>query len=100
MMFIRNKKGIRAKERLVCNIINYMEEDDKDHCCAHQFAAITAYVGELYVGNFHCYLHVLRGLGACLYIRQRFTVLSMITFWGSESSSSARGRAMLWRRRL
>ncbi len=24
--YIRNSKGIRAKERLVCNIINYMEE--------------------------------------------------------------------------
>lgn len=27
--YTRGKKGIRAKERLVCNIINYMEEDDK-----------------------------------------------------------------------
>lgn len=27
--YIRGRKGIRAKERLVCNIINYMEEYDK-----------------------------------------------------------------------
>ena len=27
--YIRGKNGIRAKERLVCNIINYMEEPDK-----------------------------------------------------------------------
>ncbi len=27
--YIRGKNGIRAKERLVCNIINYMEEYDK-----------------------------------------------------------------------
>lgn len=27
--YTRGKKGIRAKERLVCNIINYMEEYDK-----------------------------------------------------------------------
>ena len=27
--YVRGKKGIRAKERLVCNIINYMEEYDK-----------------------------------------------------------------------
>lgn len=27
--YIRNTRGIRAKERLVCNIINYMEEYDK-----------------------------------------------------------------------
>lgn len=27
--YIRGPKGIRAKERLVCNIINYMEEYDK-----------------------------------------------------------------------
>lgn len=27
--YLRRKKGIRAKERLVCNIINYMEEYDK-----------------------------------------------------------------------
>ncbi len=27
--YIRNRNGIRAKERLVCNIINYMEECDK-----------------------------------------------------------------------
>lgn len=27
--YIRGKKGIRAKERLVCNIINYMDEYDK-----------------------------------------------------------------------
>lgn len=27
--YIRNRNGIRAKERLVCNIINYMEEYDK-----------------------------------------------------------------------
>ena len=27
--YIRNKKGIRAKERLVCNIINYMTEYQK-----------------------------------------------------------------------
>lgn len=27
--YLRGKKGIRAKERLVCNIINYMEEYDK-----------------------------------------------------------------------
>ncbi len=27
--YIRGKKGIRAKERLVCNIINYMEEYDR-----------------------------------------------------------------------
>ena len=27
--YIRGKNGIRAKERLVCNIINYMEEHDK-----------------------------------------------------------------------
>lgn len=28
--YTRGKNGIRAKERLVCNIINYMEEYDKD----------------------------------------------------------------------
>lgn len=28
--YIRGRNGIRAKERLVCNIINYMEEYDKD----------------------------------------------------------------------
>ena len=27
--YLRGKNGIRAKERLVCNIINYMEEHDK-----------------------------------------------------------------------
>lgn len=27
--YIRGKRGIRAKERLVCNLINYMEECDK-----------------------------------------------------------------------
>ena len=27
--YLHGKKGIRAKERLVCNIINYMEEYDK-----------------------------------------------------------------------
>jgi DNA mismatch repair endonuclease MutH len=27
--YLRNKNGIRAKERLVCNIINYMDEYDK-----------------------------------------------------------------------
>lgn len=27
--YVRRKNGIRAKERLVCNIINYMEEHDK-----------------------------------------------------------------------
>ena len=27
--YLRGKNGIRAKERLVCNIINYMEEYDK-----------------------------------------------------------------------
>ncbi|MCM1236157.1 MAG: restriction endonuclease [Ruminococcus flavefaciens] len=27
--YLRNTKGIRAKERLVCNIINYMEEYDR-----------------------------------------------------------------------
>lgn len=27
--YIYNKKGLRAKERMVCNIINYMEEYDK-----------------------------------------------------------------------
>ena len=27
--YMRGKNGIRAKERLVCNIINYMEEYDK-----------------------------------------------------------------------
>ena len=27
--YLRGNKGIRAKERLVCNIINYMEEYDK-----------------------------------------------------------------------
>lgn len=27
--YVRNRNGIRAKERLVCNIINYMEEYDK-----------------------------------------------------------------------
>jgi len=27
--YVRGKKGIRAKERLVCNIINYMEEYEK-----------------------------------------------------------------------
>lgn len=27
--YVRGRKGIRAKERLVCNIINYMEEFDK-----------------------------------------------------------------------
>ena len=27
--YVRGKKGIRAKERLVCNMINYLEEHDK-----------------------------------------------------------------------
>ena len=27
--YVRGRSGIRAKERLVCNIINYMEEYDK-----------------------------------------------------------------------
>lgn len=30
--YLRGKNGIRAKERLVCNIINYMEEYDKTFC--------------------------------------------------------------------
>lgn len=57
--YIRNSKGIRAKERLVCNIINYMTEYKKDfensdfwHKCKRMLIMSYEYRPELTKANY------------------------------------------------
>ena len=58
--YIRGRNGVRAKERLVCNIINYMEEYDKTfdtsafwHKCNTMLLMSYEHLADRPKGDFH-----------------------------------------------